>query len=291
MARRAFSLIEFLTVVSILGILIGLLLPAVQSVRASAAKMACQNSLKQIGLAMHNYESANGRLPSNDGKPISQTLSWMVRVLPYLDQGALFSSAVAAAKVEPDYSLPPHTGFATPVKFFGCAADSRLATAHAFDEKQAAYSSYLGIRNVYLPSTGKFMSGVVRFYPGIRIADITDGTSGTVAVVERPPPATFQAGWWYGSATTDGRSGPHTLLGINSPPDVYISDEHCNIKTPFGPGRLDNPCDRFRVWSLHPAGANFLFADGAVRFLGYGFASILPAAATISGGEVLPSFE
>lgn len=59
----------------------------------------------------------------------------------------------------------------------------------------------------------------------------------------------------------------------------------------FGPGRTDNPCDRWHFWSLHPGGANFAFADGSVRFMPYGAKAIMPALATRDGGEIIPDFE
>ncbi len=89
-ARRAFTLVELLVVITIIGILIGLLLPAVQSAREAARRLQCSNNLKQIGLAIHNYEFAHGVLPFGAAWKVSYTGTWAAFILPNLEQQALF---------------------------------------------------------------------------------------------------------------------------------------------------------------------------------------------------------
>lgn len=123
----------------------------------------------------------------------------------------------------------------------------------------------------------------------MRFTDITDGTSNTLLVGERPPSKDLWYGWWYAGFGAGGNGTADMVLGVreNIPPgDAFIPD--CGgLPARFAPGRIDNMCDAFHYWSLHSGGANFLFADGSVRFLAYSADAVLPALATRAGGEVV----
>jgi prepilin-type N-terminal cleavage/methylation domain-containing protein/prepilin-type processing-associated H-X9-DG protein len=283
--RSAFTLIELLVVIGVSGILVSLSMCAVQQARASAQRAACQNNLRQIALALHSFHDVNHGLPPPSGTDRLAELSWWGFILPYIEQDALWSATVQAFNIDRRaIHDPPHIGYRTVVKLYVCPADGRLLTPLT-DEfgVTAAYTSYIGIGGV---TTG---NGVFGSDPGVRFAEVTDGLSLTAMVGERPPPTSLLAGRWY-TGSSDARwgmdRGPDGIILVFFP--AFGTDRLCIGPTySFRYGRLDNPCDRYHLWSLHPEGANFAFADGAVHFLAYSAAPLLPALTTRAGGEVV----
>jgi len=184
--RRAFTLIELLVVIAIIAILIGLLLPAVQKVREAAARMKCSNNLKQLSLALHNYESANNTMPPGYRAPPtlygSLGWGWGATLLPYIEQSALYdqlqvSSTYFGYGANPAPAIPLTQ---TPLSMFICPSDTgptlnNLKGNHAKSNIRAV----TGSQNVIFFGDGVFYANSYT-----RFADITDGQSNTLALGE-----------------------------------------------------------------------------------------------------------
>lgn len=297
--RSAFNLIELVVVLAIIGVLIGLLLPAVQNARAAAARVNCSNNLKQVALALHNYHDQHTHFPAHPrkgklGREPDSLLSWMALILPQIDQTALWSTAENACRIDRfSFHNPPHVGNSTVVREYVCPSDGRLfSTLTTPGGENIALTSFIGVAGSTEGATvvvvgsvtlKRPVPGILGQFPGTRLVDVRDGTSQTLMVGERPPPNSLQAGRWY---VREGRGrfpGPDAITLLPAP--LFLGDECDTRQVAFGPGRLDNQCDRYHLWSLHPGGANFAFADGSVRFLAYSANAVMSALATREGGE------
>jgi prepilin-type processing-associated H-X9-DG protein len=213
----------------------------------------------------------------------------MAHILPYIERDELYRDSVnACRKGSKPTDNPPHTGFTTVINLYVCPADSRLSKPQTDGlGVTAAFTSYIGSGGVKLPSQQSIHPGGLTI-PGVRFSEIRDGLTYTILAGERPPPDTFQAGWWYPAylGSGIGNRGPNNILYLGGVSLFLSPDEPCAISfRNLGPGRTANPCDRFHYWSLHGKGAHFLFADASARFLTYSADPIIPQLVSIRGGE------
>lgn len=187
----AFTLVELLVVIAIIGILVSLLLPAVQAAREAARRMQCQNHLKQIGLAMHNYESTNGRFPPTATiamvGAVNTNASWSIhgRILPYLEQGNVYNQVDLSVAWDNQAAI---SGLKIPI--YSCPSDPGSDKHRDVSPKLASplypttYGFNFGTWMVYHPVSGQIGDGA--FGPNSRIGfrDFLDGNSNTLMAAE-----------------------------------------------------------------------------------------------------------
>jgi len=289
--RRASTLLEMVVVLAIGFILLGLLLVAVQQVRTAAQRAECKNHLRQIGLALHNFHGSSGALPpgvsvrSDSGQ--YPYLSWLTRILPFMEREDLWNVAQEAYRQTPEFfRVPPHVGLSTIVPLYACPADETAGTtAQTPYGHRVAFTSYLGVEGL----NQRTRDGVLYLDSRVQLTDITDGTSNTLLAGERPPGPDYRFGWWYAGVGQDLNGSCDMILGARETNQTGDGSTYAGCDPgpyQFEPSRMNDRCDVFHFWSLHPGGAHFLFADGSVRFLAYSANPIMPALASRTGGEV-----
>jgi prepilin-type N-terminal cleavage/methylation domain-containing protein/prepilin-type processing-associated H-X9-DG protein len=306
--RSAFTLIELLVVIAIIAILIGLLLPAVQKVREAAARMQCENNLKQIGVALHDYHSAYGKLPPGS---TPQGFTVVSQILPFMEQDNVYNQINLNAPANSAANAGP-TGVA--IKILLCPSD-RTSQLPAGQGGNNYFANY-GAEPLFFQNTGTAngVFGLREPNGGIKLTDVTDGTSNTAAFSELRKGdfnnAVYSPQDWLnaskaGSPTTVDQA--YTICQSIDPTDLsyqwlsaggeWLNDNatgtaysHCAPPNSRNCGFPANLRFCINANSDHTGGVNVLLCDGSVRFVTNSISlTTWRALGTRAGGEVLGS--
>lgn len=315
-APRGFTLVELLVVIAIIGILVALLLPAVQSAREAARRTQCSNNLKQLSLAVLNYESQIRTFPigaQNAGFPCGPPrTTWAIQIYPMLEQKALFekfnfklpNGPGGAVWTNPAQCMALDAPTAVPVAAFLCPSDGQGGQVHKHVSGLGwfARGNYAGIfgnidyGSARPPAAAAHLPGAFGYNTPVAIADIVDGTSNTVLFAEILTGVNqdndYRGVHWYDHV---GTSQVFTKYQPNTPsPDVFIST-WCTATTnlpnknlPCVAGASDQRGDTAAARSRHSGGVQVALCDGSTRFIPDGVSLLTwQQIGSIAGREVV----
>jgi prepilin-type N-terminal cleavage/methylation domain-containing protein/prepilin-type processing-associated H-X9-DG protein len=273
------------------------------------------------GVARSRY--INGSNGTSSNPRVYEYWSWMAFIMPYVEQDNLYRKADTWMRtgnayltgVPPYYWWPwgdfwagnitkPNPALGQPVATWKCPADSRqeLAWNDNLDfnpPQMVAFTGYLGVASstngdISSPGLTTRLNGILYHNSAgkVTIAGITDGTSNTLMVGERPPSKDLVYGWWFAGAGWDGSGVGDVVLGAREIP--YAQALGCsNPAIWVGLREAQRPpvdCDQAHFWSFHTGGCNFVMGDGSVRFVNYTYDNVLPPLSSRNGGEVVSNF-
>jgi prepilin-type N-terminal cleavage/methylation domain-containing protein/prepilin-type processing-associated H-X9-DG protein len=302
--RAAFTLVELLVVIAIIGVLVALLLPAVQAAREASRRSQCSNNLRQLAIAMHNYHDVQLAFPINYRPVAGGTYSWMQAILPFIEQANLYQQITIGGTV----SLANNTQVAnTPIKTFRCPSDGLTrngmmnnasdggGTKAVTNYKASCGAAWTWVivnldnarwpndnpPNALLHCDGLLCSNSYSSPATLpadlmknmtRFSTITDGTSNSFAIGEAIP-AWSQWCWWYNQNAAVATCG----IPLNYRRGIDKLDQ-------FASSWQRN----YSFYSLHPAGANFAMCDASVRFVPDNISTVTyRALATVEAGETI----
>ena len=258
---RAFTLVELLVVIAIIGILVGLLLPAVQAAREAARRCQCENNLVQIGLALHHFEFNSEHLPSGTtnptgpikSEPQGEHVSWIVRILPYIDQKVVYKHFDLKAGAYADVNLPVRN---QRLSVLTCPSFWETALPQV-GELNIYHSDYAGCHHHEEAPIDATNTGLLFLNSRIRFSDIEDGSSQTLLVGEKLSNET-DLGWVSGTRATLRNTGATPLQPKG--------------RSEFGgvdPAKEASAQEVGSFGSSHTGGCQFVFGDGSVHFISH----------------------
>jgi prepilin-type N-terminal cleavage/methylation domain-containing protein len=304
--RRAFTLVELLVVIAIIGILIALLLPAVQAAREAARRMQCSNNMKQWTLALHNFHDANNRFPAAQQRLIAtqsrNRFSATCALLPYMEETARFE----VLQTVPSPWQPGHAILGEWVSAILCPSDTNRTQTTLSDGRVLTHGNIVvsygdGAHTLPTDQTGKSAGdissrGLFYWYTTKSFQDVVDGTSNTIVISESVSPETNdtnkirggiaqvgldEGGWWWNPALCKGIQNGSTFTGT-----IYTVEKRCSrfadgltlytgfnsIMPPNSPtcaldSSLENSSGLYPPTSYHSGGVNCGRVDGSVTFV------------------------
>lgn len=287
--RPALTVLELLVVVAIIGVLIGLLVPAIQKARAAADRLKCANNIRQIGLALHSYHDANGGLPFTTiellGGGDQLRIHWIPYILPYVGQEALYK--LYDFKADSWDPINDRGVNQTRIPTLECPS-APPGLLDLFGRAITNYSSTCGPKSKItepfrVPETERTCLGVIGHSVSRQFRDVTDGTSNTLMVAEDAGRPQL---WQMGKLVSPLGSASASWSNVLNPLRIQGFDP----ATDSLPGPCAVNChNNGEVYGFHSGGANAVFADGSVRLLSSQIDfRVMVALFTRNGGEVIP---